>query len=79
MTDAARHEPDEHLAGLRFGELELLDLQRRAEFLEDCSSDPHCASIVTCPGSEATRSSQLRTAGYGSSSKPPSGATCVYA
>ena len=37
------------------------------------------ASIEICPGSAATRSSQARTAGYGSSSKPPSGATCVYA
>jgi hypothetical protein len=36
-------------------------------------------SIGTCPGSAATRSSQPRTAGYGSSSKPPSWATCVYA
>ena len=35
------------------------------------------ASIGTCPGSAATRSSHARTAGYGSRSKPPSSATCV--
>jgi hypothetical protein len=37
------------------------------------------ASIGTCPGLVATRWSQAPMAGYESSSKPPSGATCVYA
>ena len=63
VADAAGHEPHEHLAGLRFGELELLHREGRAEFLEDCCPDLHCASIVTCPGSEATRSSHVRSAG----------------
>jgi MerR family regulatory protein len=37
------------------------------------------AVIGTWPGWACTRTSQSRIAGYGSSSKPPSGATCVYA
>ena len=76
MTHAAGHEPHEHLALLRFGEVELLNHQRSTEFLEDGCPDLHYASIVTCPGSEATRSSHARSAGYGSRSKPPSSATC---
>src|SRR5215210_56391 len=37
------------------------------------------ASIGTWPGCDATRSSHTPTAGYRSSSKPPSPAECVYA
>lgn len=37
------------------------------------------ASIGTCPGWAATRASHAPIAGYPDRSKPPSGATCVYA
>ena len=46
VADAARGEPDEHLARLRLGELELLDLERRAELLENRGLDVHAAIIV---------------------------------
>jgi hypothetical protein len=41
VTDAARLEPHEHLAGARLGELELLDLERGSELLEHGGADLH--------------------------------------
>ena len=41
VADAARDEPDEHLAGPRLGEVELLHLERRAELLEHGGADLH--------------------------------------
>ena len=41
MADAARDEPDEHLARLRLGEVELLHLERRAEPLQHRGADLH--------------------------------------
>jgi hypothetical protein len=43
MADAARLEADEHLPRLRLGELDLLDDERLAEFLEYCGTDLHGA------------------------------------
>ena len=45
VADAAGGEPDEHLAGLRLGEVDLLDDERAAELLEDCGADLHGASL----------------------------------
>ena len=39
VADAAGHEPDERLAGLRLGEVERLHLERPAEPLEHGSAD----------------------------------------
>ena len=41
VADAAGDEAHEHLAGLRLREVDLLDDQRLAEFLEDCGADLH--------------------------------------
>ena len=41
VADAAGGEPDEHLARLRLGELDLLDDERLPELLEHCGADPH--------------------------------------
>ena len=41
MADAARGEPDERLARLRLGELDLLDGERLPELLEHGGADPH--------------------------------------
>jgi hypothetical protein len=41
VADAARNEPDEHLACLGLRELDLLDDERLTELLEDCGPDPH--------------------------------------
>jgi hypothetical protein len=41
MADAAGDEPDEHLARLRLLQVELLDDERLAEFLEDGGADLH--------------------------------------
>src|SRR5207244_3948099 len=41
VTDTAGDEPYEHLSGLRFGELQFLNLERRAELFEDCGADLH--------------------------------------
>jgi hypothetical protein len=43
MADAAGVQADEHLAGARLGELDLANLERRSELLEDGGSDPHLA------------------------------------
>ncbi len=43
VTDATGNEPDEHLARLGLGEVELLDGQRPAELLEDSGADLHAA------------------------------------
>ena len=48
VADAAGGEPDEHLARLRLGEVDLLDDERAAELLENCCADFHGASIVAC-------------------------------
>ena len=45
VADAAGDEADEHLAGLRLGEVELLDDEGLAELLEDGGTDLH-AGIV---------------------------------
>ena len=45
VADAARGEPDEHLARLRLGEVDLLDDERAAELLEHCCADFHGASL----------------------------------
>ena len=50
--------------------------RREADSYVDARRSGH-PSIGTCPGCDATRSSQLRIAGYGSRSKSPSCATCV--
>ena len=62
MAHPARDEPDKHFPRPRLGEVELLDRERSAEFLEDGGSDLH-ASIGTWPGSAATRASHERIAG----------------
>ena len=46
MADAAGGEPDEHLAGLRLGEVDLLDDERAAELLEHGGADLHGASLA---------------------------------
>jgi uncharacterized protein (DUF1015 family) len=46
VADAARGEPDERLARLGLGELDLLDGERRAELLENRGLDPHRPIIV---------------------------------
>ena len=43
VAHAARGEPDEHLALLRLGEIELGDDERLPELLEDCGADLHLA------------------------------------
>ena len=43
VADAAGDEPNQHLAGLRLGELELLHDERLPELLEDGGADPHAA------------------------------------
>ena len=45
VADAAGDEAHEHLAGLRFGELELLDDEGLAEFLEDGGTDLHSGIV----------------------------------
>jgi hypothetical protein len=54
VAHAARHEPNEDLAGLRLGEVELLDLQWSTEFLEDGGADLH-GSILSHRGLELMR------------------------
>jgi hypothetical protein len=49
VADATGRKPHEHLAGLRFGEVELLNSEGSAEFLEDCCPDLH-RSIVSHNG-----------------------------
>jgi hypothetical protein len=39
VADPAGRQADEHLAGLRLGEIDLLDLKRLTELLEDSSLD----------------------------------------
>jgi hypothetical protein len=46
MADAARNEPDEHLACLRLRQVDLLDDERLAELLEDCGPDPHGSMLA---------------------------------
>ena len=41
VADPTRSQPDEHLAVLRLGEIELLDDERLAELLEHCRTDLH--------------------------------------
>ena len=41
VADAARNEPDENLARLRLGEIELLHRERRAELLQHRGADLH--------------------------------------
>ena len=55
------------------------EMQRSRRARREADAHSHHASIGTCPGCAATRSSHARIAGYASSSKPPSCATCVYA
>ena len=43
MADAAGGEPDQSLPGPRLGEVELLDLERAPELLEDGGADLHAA------------------------------------
>ena len=45
MADAARGEPDEHLARLRLGEVDLLDDERLPELLEHGGADSHPAEL----------------------------------
>ena len=49
VADAARGEPDEHLARLRLGEVELLDDERLAELLEHRCADLHVRQSLTQP------------------------------
>ena len=46
VADAARLQADEHLAGLRLGEIDLLDHERRAELLQDGGSHAHCVTLA---------------------------------
>ena len=46
MADAAGDEADEHLAGSRLGQLDLLDDERPAELLENRSADFHGRSLA---------------------------------
>ena len=48
VADAAGGEPHEHLAGLRLGEIDLLNDERAAELLENCCADLHAASLTHC-------------------------------
>ena len=45
VAHTARREPDEHLALLRLGEVELLDDERSAELLEHGGADPHTTPL----------------------------------
>ena len=45
VADAAGGEPDEHLAPLRLGEIDLLNDERAAELLENCCANSHGASL----------------------------------
>ena len=55
------------------------EMERAGRARCEAHADRHQASIGTCPGCAATRSSQALIAGYADRSKPPSCATCVYA
>ena len=44
VADAAGDEADEHLAGLRLGQIDLLHLERRAELLQHGGADLHPAA-----------------------------------
>ena len=55
VADAAGGEPDEHLARLRLGEIDLLDDERAAELLEDCCADFHAASLPRRTGGRQSR------------------------
>ena len=46
MADAAGDEPDEDLAVLRLREVELLDLQRLAEFFKDGGAHLHAPILL---------------------------------
>ena len=48
VADAAGDEAHEHLAGLRLLEVELLDDERLAEFLEDGGADLHGRDGTAC-------------------------------
>ena len=61
VADAAGGEPDEHLAGLRLGEVDLLDDERAAELLENCCADFHGASLA-CSGARGEASASPRPA-----------------
>ena len=60
VADAAGGEPDEHLARLRLGEIDLLDDERAAELLEDCGADLHGASTKRPGGRPSHRRLQHR-------------------
>src|SRR4051794_12191389 len=49
VADAAGLQPDEHLAGLRLGEIDLLDHERRAELLQDGGSHTHAGQPTRGP------------------------------
>jgi hypothetical protein len=48
VTDTAGDEPDEHLAGLRVGELELLHDERLPELLEQRGTHLHLRLLLAC-------------------------------
>ena len=56
VADAAGGEPDEHLAGLRLGEIDLLDDERAAELLEHRCANLHGASLSRAAKGEASAS-----------------------
>ena len=67
-------------ATVRDGRERVAEVQRAGRARGEADADGHgYASIGTCPGWATTRSSHARMAGYGSRSKSPSCATCVYA
>ena len=80
-------DPQHHDAAVRVREAAVRDRGQRVAEVEragrarsEADADRmFYASIGTWPGCAATRSSHARIAGYGSRSKPPSCATCVYA
>ena len=72
VADAARDEPDERLARLRLGQLDVLDDERLSELLENGGADLHPPILLSrtggararaCPRLRARRRSRARPAG----------------
>ncbi len=63
VADAAPDETNERLAGLRLGELDLLDGERLAEFLEHGGADTHRADPSARNGAEGPSREGERPAG----------------
>ena len=55
VADAAGGEPDEHLAGLRLREVDLLDDERLPELLEHGGADPHAGDPTRRRGAGRVR------------------------